>query len=203
MVLNGTGVLKDTYHWVIYGKYFQLLPQTLGRTIVGLDQHSLVLPAITELLTPDEKAFFQKQYLKLPELEELKSIASQEVDGNKVGMDISQLRHQAEHLQQQPLLEDHTVIGAGVSLVTMVLVCVALFLFRKPLIGLCASIPFRRRVSKPKPTKRKNISTSDSGKDVFPEVIDSPGLEYTEPLVKVKPAEQTVAFVRHTDIQQM
>ena len=48
---------------LIYGPNFNLLPHTLGRTRVGIQTHKIVLPAIQNIITADEKEFFRNIYI--------------------------------------------------------------------------------------------------------------------------------------------
>ena len=52
------------------------------------------------------KFFFRNIYSKVKDLETLKGIAEQEVDGIKVGLDAGVLRHQVERIRVQPKLHD-------------------------------------------------------------------------------------------------
>ena len=69
-------MLNETYKSLIYGPNFKLLPHTLGRTRVGIHTHKLVLPAIQNVITSDEKDFFRNSYSKERYLETLKGTRS-------------------------------------------------------------------------------------------------------------------------------
>ena len=130
MELEGAGMLNDTYKCLIYGPNFKLLPHTLGRTRIGIQTLKLVLPAIRDVITKDERKFFSNAYSQMKELDSLQGIAEQEVYGIKVGLDVGNLRHQVERMHLQPKLRDDTVITTGCVLTVLILVMILAY-FRK------------------------------------------------------------------------
>ena len=87
----------------------------------------------------------------MKDLDTLKGIAEQEVDGVKVGLDVGSLRHQVDRIQEQPKLHDNTVIITGSVLTTWIFLMIIVFCREKIMLKIRTQVNRRR---KPTPAER-------------------------------------------------
>ena len=186
MMLEGTGILNDSYECLIFGKNFKLLPHTLGRSNIGLQYHHLIIPAITTLITPEEKEFFQNEYDRSKANDELKNIASQQIDGNRMGLDLVNLKHQAKRLQERSRINNHMLMGLGGT----ISVSSNFSTLQESVISM-----FDRRLSrhrKSRPTTQQKRGHSVSG-ETIPETED----RVQDAAEEEGEARSSVTFVKH------
>ena len=57
--LKGTGIMYNTKDCHIYSKYFAIFPHSSGKTSMKIQFNHIVVPAITDILSPTERSLFK------------------------------------------------------------------------------------------------------------------------------------------------
>ena len=159
---------------------------------MGLQTHHMAFPAITSLITEEERAFFQTDYDSMQALESLKVIATQEVDGNKIGLDISNLKLQAQQLHQLPSSKPGTVIAGVCIVAVLAATAMILFVFRHQVLT-------RMRGYSPTQVESRHLTPGEVIHDGLSEA-DTASQERVEVRTAEKPANTPVLFTRHRNV---